>query len=365
MKTRKPNASRPNPSADRHDPDVSEALERAAESLQSVADADQSLADADQTGSDADQTASAGDQVDSDADQHSSDRDQATADRERAAAGLESADVTAAYEAARHERESATFDRIETRADRGGSGRERDATAGQRDRTAEKRDRGSETRDREAEALGHVIGGPRDDLLRQLADLRAKAAAARAEARADRARAAAFRSAAAEERSRLEAELRSAHLDQLTGAYRREMGNLALEHGIDRARRSDQRFVIAFVDVDGLKALNDSEGHAAGDHILQVVVRAIRTRVRSFDPVIRYGGDEFVCGIGGTDVEEAQRRFERIRTAIRADTGAGVTVGFAALADGDTVDELTRRAEDAMLAVKARGRAAADGQAAD
>ena len=189
-------------------------------------------------------------------------------------------------------------------------------------------------------------------LIEQLEELRLQAGADRARAAADRARAAADRAHAARERDLLEAQLRSAHLDELTGAYRREMGRMALSHEIDRARRSDGQFVVAFVDVDGLKMVNDREGHAAGDRVLQSVVRAIRSRLRSFDPIVRYGGDEFVCGLGGTDVEEAARRFALIGTAIEADARVGISVGFAALAAGDTADQLTERADAAMLEVK-------------
>jgi diguanylate cyclase (GGDEF)-like protein len=86
---------------------------------------------------------------------------------------------------------------------------------------------------------------------------------------------------------------------------------------------------------------------------LQSVVSAIRTRLRSFDPIIRYGGDEFVCGLGGTDLAEAKRRFESIGVAIETDARVGISVGFAALTAGDTADELTERADAAMLEVKA------------
>ena len=95
--------------------------------------------------------------------------------------------------------------------------------------------------------------------MKQLDELAARAAADRARAAADRERAAKDRAEASRERARLEAELRSAHLDELTGAYRREMGQLALSHEIDRARRSDGRFVVAFVDVDRLKDVNDHD----------------------------------------------------------------------------------------------------------
>jgi diguanylate cyclase (GGDEF)-like protein len=211
---------------------------------------------------------------------------------------------------------------------------------------------------RDARSADVAVGPGRPDavLLRQLEELAAEAAADRARAAADRARAAIDRANAARERARLESELRLAHLDELTGAYRREMGRLALSHEIDRARRSDGRFVLAFVDVDGLKAANDRDGHAAGDRILQTVVRAIRARLRSFDPIIRYGGDEFVCGLSGTDVAEAGRRFETIAESIMQDAGVGISVGLAALTATDDADRLTERADVAMLEVKAERR---------
>lgn len=192
--------------------------------------------------------------------------------------------------------------------------------------------------------------------MRELGELRAQAAANRARAAEDRARAAEERATAARERARLESELHSAHLDDLTGAYRREMGRLVLTHEIDRARRSDGRFVIAFVDVDRLKVVNDRDGHAAGDRALQSVVRAMRTRLRSFDPIIRYGGDEFVCGLGGTDIGEARRRFDSIGVAIESDARVTISVGLAELAPGDTADALTERADAAMLEARAAHR---------
>ena len=197
---------------------------------------------------------------------------------------------------------------------------------------------------------------PDASLLRELEDLRARTAADRARAAADRARAAADRADTMRERTRLETDLHAAHLDGLTGAYRPELGRLALAQEIDRARRSDGRFVVAFVDVDRLEAVNERDGLDAGDRVLQTVVRAIRTRLRSFDPIIRYGGDEFVCGLGGTGLPEAQRRFEAIGVAIEADARVGISVGLAELSAGETADELTRRADAAMLEVKARRR---------
>jgi diguanylate cyclase (GGDEF)-like protein len=320
------------------------------DSDQATSDTDQTLADADQTASDEDEAASDVDTVDADDDQRASDRDQVTADQEHAADRHPASD--AEYEQSRGERRAASFDRAQNQLRRGATGRGRDATANRRDGTAAARDHLSAARD--ARSSGTDRGSVNErELRRQLDELREAAALERAAAAADRARAAEFRARAARERARLEAELRSAHIDQLTGAFRREMGDLALEHGIDRARRSDGRFVVAYVDVDRLKAVNDVEGHAAGDAILRVVARSIRARLRSFDPVVRYGGDEFVCGLGGTDVDEAERRFELIEEAIRRQTGASISVGFAAVQPDEPAAHLVERADRAMLLIKA------------
>lgn len=321
---------------------------------QSSADADQTAADADQTASDADQTASGADQAGANRDQVASDQDQATADRERAGHATLTAAEMSAYDASRGERETATVARHGSGLERAATSYDRDATADRRDRIAHGRDASGQARD--ARTSGTARAGSASDalLLKQLEELGAQAAADRARAAADRERAARDRAKAARERARLEEELRSAYLDDLTGAYHRQMGRLALSHEIDRARRSDGRFVLAFVDVDGLKDVNDREGHTAGDRVLQTVVNAMRTRLRSFDPIIRYGGDEFVCGLIGTDRAEVKRRFDAIAAAIRAEVNVGISVGLATLALGDTADKLIKRADSTMLLVKAK-----------
>ncbi|MEO8229730.1 MAG: GGDEF domain-containing protein [Chloroflexota bacterium] len=320
---------------------------------QVAAGADQSAADVDQTLSDSDQTGSTTDQMGANRDQRASDRDQATADRDhKAGHGLTAADESD-YDHSREERHSGTFERLHAGIKRSTTAHERDATADRRDRVAATRDEVGIARDVRTTELGRIAAAPEADLTKQLEELAAKAAADRARAAADRARAAKDRAEAAVERARLEAELRSAHLDELTGAYRREMGRLALANEITRARRSDGQFVLAFVDVDRLKEVNDRDGHAAGDRVLQKVVHTIRGRLRSFDPIIRYGGDEFVCGLSGTDMDEAERRFEAIGAVLQADADVGISVGFAALSIGDTPEELTERADAAMLEVKA------------
>ncbi|MDQ3937275.1 MAG: GGDEF domain-containing protein, partial [Chloroflexota bacterium] len=169
------------------------------------------------------------------------------------------------------------------------------------------------------------------------------------------------RAEAALQRARLEAEVRTAHLDDLTGAYRREMGRLALSHELDRARRRDGRFVLAFVDVDDLKGINDRDGHPAGDQALQRVVSTMRQLLRSYDPIMRYGGDEFVAGMGGVDLDEAERRFGAIQATLRREAGISITVGLAALADGENADQLTARADRALSSQRVAGRRGGNG----
>ena len=326
----------------------------AAHAEQTPADADQTLSDADQTFADADQSASGSDQTSADQDQRASDDDQARADRDHEARSDRTADDELAYETARDERTTGSFERLMSRLRRAAAASDRETSAALRDRTAATRDEAGSARDAKAADIAAPTSEIEAFLLQQLEELRAKAAVDRARAAADRDRAARDRANAALDRARLEGELRSAHLDELTGAYRREMGQLALSHEIDRARRSDGRFVLAFVDVDRLKDINDREGHAAGDRVLQTVVRAMRTKLRSFDPIVRYGGDEFVCGLGGTDIPEAERRFRSIGVAVQADARVGISVGLTALESGDTTEELTERADAAMLEVKAQ-----------
>jgi diguanylate cyclase (GGDEF)-like protein len=320
---------------------------------QTMTDADQSAADDDQAASDADQASSVRDQQASDRDQAASDRDQAASDRDHASVTDRTSAGEKAYGETRDERASVATERFGNRLRRASTARDRDRNAGQRDRTAAERDIAGVEREARAAELARAVPDPDAALIQRLEELGLRAAADRRRAAADRARAATDRATAARERARLESELSLAHLDELTGAYRRQMGRLAISHEIDRARRGDGRFVLAFVDVDRLKEINDQHGHAAGDRVLKIVVGEIRSRLRSFDPIMRYGGDEFVCGLGGTDIVDAERRFGAIAAAIETHAGVGISVGFAALSRDESSDQLTERADAAMLAVKA------------
>jgi diguanylate cyclase (GGDEF)-like protein len=139
--------------------------------------------------------------------------------------------------------------------------------------------------------------------------------------------------------------------DDLTGALRRTAGLAALQREIDRSRRvGGKGIVVIFLDVDNLKLVNDSQGHAAGDRMLVDVVTAIRKRVRSYDLVIRYGGDEFLCTLVDVAPGDAERTLGDIRRQYTAQTGHTVSVGMTTVGDGDTADSVVARADAALYA---------------
>ncbi len=140
-------------------------------------------------------------------------------------------------------------------------------------------------------------------------------------------------------------------VDELTETLRRGAGMAALQREIDRSRRlAGKGLAVIFIDVDGLKAVNDRDGHAAGDERLRATVVAIRERLRSYDLVIRYGGDEFVCVLTHSSAADAARTAETLRAHVAERTGGAISVGIAALEPDDSVDALVQRADAALYA---------------
>jgi diguanylate cyclase (GGDEF)-like protein len=149
--------------------------------------------------------------------------------------------------------------------------------------------------------------------------------------------------------------LEVATTDDLTGALRRSAGLAALQREIDRFRRVGGRgIVVMFLDVDSLKQVNDRDGHAAGDRVLVEVVTAIRQRVRSYDLVVRYGGDEFLCALVDVGPEDAERTLADIRRQYTATTGHSVSVGMTTVGESDTAESVVARADAALYAERRR-----------
>ena len=248
---------------------------------------------------------------------------------------------------------------------------ERDVSAAARDRAAEVRDLVDDEWDARIASLDSSYGTkwrqafrrswkrPERDRQRAASD-RARSALHRADAGDDRARAARDRALAAsdrvlaaEDRVQAAAELKAGEVDELTGARRRAPGLADIQREIDRANRGDGQLIAVYVDVDGLKTTNDSKGHHAGDLMLKHIVDVMRTQLRSYEPVVRVGGDEFVCTISGTTLERARERFARIIAQLSlTPDGGSITVGLARLVQGDSPMNLIDRADAQLLAAR-------------
>jgi diguanylate cyclase (GGDEF)-like protein len=138
--------------------------------------------------------------------------------------------------------------------------------------------------------------------------------------------------------------------DELTGVLNRQAGFAALGREIDRCRRSSERFVLGYLNVDRMKVVNDTRGSRAGDEVLRKVTAALRATLRSYDVIARLGGDEFLFSLPGSDMSTAELRFKEFAVILAEEApGSTASVGFADLHQHDTLDDLIAAAETAML----------------
>jgi diguanylate cyclase (GGDEF)-like protein len=203
-----------------------------------------------------------------------------------------------------------------------------------------------------------------EGILERAARDRRRAAADRAQASDDRARAAVDRQEAARERSEalaLRAEAASslelAATDGLTGVWTRTFGLEVAAREIDRAQRTGQRVVIVFIDVDGLKRVNDRDGHQAGDRLLRAVGETLRAGLRPYDVIVRFGGDEFLAVLLDIGPAEARMRFAQIAVTLAAGKADRTfSLGLATAGPGETLEVLIARADAELLATRRRAR---------
>jgi diguanylate cyclase (GGDEF)-like protein len=149
--------------------------------------------------------------------------------------------------------------------------------------------------------------------------------------------------------------LENAAQDSLTGlANRREFERL-LARELERSSRYGEIFSLAFIDLDGFKALNDSQGHAAGDVLLRRGADTIQDACRASDAAGRIGGDEFAILLPQTNQFEAAALCERLRAQIEKLADVSLSWGVAEYpTHGVTASGLSRAADAAMYASKPR-----------
>jgi diguanylate cyclase (GGDEF)-like protein len=150
-----------------------------------------------------------------------------------------------------------------------------------------------------------------------------------------------------------EALAREALTDSLTGLANRRYFEDRAAQELQRARRSELPLAVVLIDLDGLKATNDTRGHAAGDRLLRDFAALLRGQLRGIDLAARFGGDEFAALLPDTDAAGAGVLVERLERRAAAHEGAGgpirFSTGTAIYPDqGETLDALLEQADIAL-----------------
>jgi len=154
---------------------------------------------------------------------------------------------------------------------------------------------------------------------------------------------------------------RLARVDALTGLRNRRGLDEILAEEMERSRRQQTGFGLIWLDIDLFKGINDEQGHQAGDDILCRVALWLKASVRPYDHPGRWGGDEFVVVLSPCDAETMVQIAHRVRANIEqdsrlTDTPVTVSVGAYFSRPGDTLDEILRKADQALYLAKDKGR---------
>jgi diguanylate cyclase (GGDEF)-like protein len=151
-----------------------------------------------------------------------------------------------------------------------------------------------------------------------------------------------------------------ARTDQLTGLANFRWFEDQAQREMYSARRYGGPLSLAYIDLDGFKAVNDAHGHAAGDAVLCAVADALRSGLRPTDLIARVGGDEFVALFPHTDGEEAGHALERVGVSLLRDErarGVGFSAGITQLhASIGSIDDVLGVADQRMYEAKAAKR---------
>lgn len=157
----------------------------------------------------------------------------------------------------------------------------------------------------------------------------------------------------------------SSQRDSLTGLYNRKYFDEQIMQDLLSARRYNWPLVLAMIDIDYFKQVNDTHGHPCGDQVLCALAEKLQSMLRSSDTLCRHGGEEFGLILPHITAENSRVLLERLRKAVEGmqitlDNGITVTVtisvGISHLAEGMTAGQLVSEADQALYASKRNGR---------
>jgi diguanylate cyclase (GGDEF)-like protein/PAS domain S-box-containing protein len=158
------------------------------------------------------------------------------------------------------------------------------------------------------------------------------------------------------DRTRLDRLSHEVNTDPLTGIANRRYMEMTLHDRLHRFRSFDEKFGVMFIDMDGLKEINDDHGHAIGDCAIKVVSKTLEATFRSEDIVGRWGGDEFLVVLKKVDMQVLEKIKQKVKKIIwetkLPDTCGGrrvsVSIGLAEVEEYDSPQSLVARADYAM-----------------
>ena len=173
-------------------------------------------------------------------------------------------------------------------------------------------------------------------------------------------------------REHLEEQRQKALIDPLTDLPNRAAWGERLQYEVDQWQKNGNPLLIAMLDLDHFKRINDGYGHLAGDKVLKIIATQLRKHLRPTDFIARFGGEEFVLLMPDTPLSAGLHLIEKLRAAIQACPfhfkGEPVTIttsiGVSAFRPGDRSDHVLKRADEALYRAKRRGRNCVEPQAA-
>ena len=149
--------------------------------------------------------------------------------------------------------------------------------------------------------------------------------------------------------------------DPLTQLYNRRFHENALEKLVHFGSNESHKFAVIALDLDNFKAINDTKGHACGDHALRHAAKLLKTCSRNHDVVSRVGGEEFELLVPVHDSEQAFTIAERIRQKLADTPPEGLdkltaSIGVAVFSEGDSIEGLRERADKGVYKSKKAGK---------
>jgi len=155
----------------------------------------------------------------------------------------------------------------------------------------------------------------------------------------------------------------SSRKDALTGLANRRVFDERICDVMSCARRYHRPLTMASLDLDHFKQINDNLGHQQGDTVLKKVADVFREAIRSTDMLVRFGGDEFILVMDGTDEKSARILAERLCQAVdelgiwaNSETKLGVSIGLTQWRLEENLDEWMQRVDDILYRAKSDGR---------